>query len=115
MPSRERILAPRRRPLKTMRCRCRLRYCATDRASASSEASVSSFLATFVLCLTGFAKLRIRPVFEQQIRTFFVVEDTAEPIAVPGRSEPRRNARLAHGVHVGALVDEPLEEGIPSA
>src|SRR5262245_58443368 len=66
------------------------------------------------LGLTRLSELWIRPVFEEQIRTLFVVQHTAEPVAEAGRSEPRRNARLADSVHVGAFVDQQRQERVPS-
>src|SRR5213076_778044 len=88
----------------------------TRRRRRSSKAVATSCdSATFVLRLTGLAEFRIGPMSEQQIRALLVVEDAAEPIAESGCSEPRRDARLADGVHVRAFVDEQREQRVPPA
>src|SRR5688500_7247645 len=66
---------------------------------AVSARSVISRLPALDLGLARLAQLRVGAMREQQLRAFGVVEDAAETVAVAGRGEPRRDPRLAHGIH----------------
>src|SRR2546425_4415389 len=73
------------------------------------------FRATPVLCLAGMAELRIRAVLQQNIGPCLVVQNAAETIAETRRGEPGCHACLADDVHVGALLDQQLEQPVPAA
>src|SRR5712691_1026767 len=73
------------------------------------------FRATPVLCLAGMAELRIRAVLQQNIGPCLVVQNAAETIAETRRGQPGCHACLADDVHVGALLNQQLEQPIPAA
>src|SRR5207245_1807869 len=73
------------------------------------------FRATPVLCLAGMAELRIRAVLQQNIGPCLVVQYATETIAETRRGEPGCHACLADDVHVGALLNQQLEQPIPAA
>src|SRR6185295_11125488 len=73
------------------------------------------FRATPVLCQAGVAELRIRAVLQQNVGPCLVVQNAAETIAETRRGEPGCHACFADDVHVGALLDQQLEQPVPAA
>src|SRR5436190_8663427 len=80
--------------------------------SISFASSLS--LPALVLCLTGAPQLWIRAVSGEYVGALLVIKHAAQPVAESGRREPRRDARLAHDVHVGPFLDQQLEQRVPS-
>src|SRR5262245_28249973 len=67
-----------------------------------------------VLSLTRAAQFWICSVFDQDVRARFVVQHSAQSVAVSGRCQPRSDTGLAHDVHIRALFDQQLKQSIPS-
>src|SRR5712691_11137759 len=96
----------------SVKCFCRMRIGFPQVPSATLR---QLFRATPVLRLAGMAELRIRAVLQQNIGPCLVVQNAAETIAETRRGEPGCHACLADDVHVGALLDQQLEQPIPAA
>src|SRR3954468_6598768 len=73
---------------------------------ATQPAGWAPTSSTLDLRLTRFSELWIRAVPEEDVGALGVVEHAAQAIPVPRRGKPRRDAGLAHRVHVGALFDQ---------
>src|SRR6059036_2011013 len=90
--------------------------CALDSLRSPLQTDLRQlFRATPVLCLAGMAELRIRAVLQQNIGPCLVVQNAAETIAETRRGQPGCHACLVDDVHVGALLDQQLEQPIPAA
>ena len=90
-------------------------FCISNLLFSGTFRTVAHKFAAPVLSLTGMSELWIRAVSSENVGAIFVVENTAEPVAESGGCQPRRHACFAHDVHVRSVLDQQLEQRVPSA
>src|SRR5215475_7517028 len=67
-----------------------------------------------VLCLTRPSERWIRSMPGKYVSALFVVEHAAQPIAISGGCQPRRDACFTHDIHFGTFFDQQFQQRVPS-